>query len=155
MTMAPAVPQLAPLFDVVVELGSPHDLGVTRVGHRRIVPILGGTITGAVDAQILPGGADWQRLRADGAIEIDGRYSARTAQGEHLYLQVNGVRSGAPSVLAALGRGEEVSPMEYYFRTSVTVETSSPGLTYLQDTLLVASCVREHSSVRYTAYRVA
>lgn len=155
MTTAPAVPQLIPLFDVIVELGSPEDLGVTRVGHRRIVPISGGSITGAVNAQILPGGADWQRLRADGAIEIDGRYSARTAQGEHLYLQVNGVRSGAPSVLAALGRGEVVPATEYYFRTSVTVETSSTTLGYLQDSLIVASCLRERSTVRYTAYRVS
>jgi hypothetical protein len=96
----PTVPELAPAFDVVVHLGGVDDYGVTRAGHRRIIPILGGAITGEVEATILPGGADWQLVRTDGALEIDGRYSARTADGSLLYLQVSGVRSGPPEVLA-------------------------------------------------------
>lgn len=71
------VPGLEPAFEVVVELGPLEDHGMTRVGHRRVVPITGGRISGAFEGEILPGGADWQTVRADGSIEIDGRYSAR------------------------------------------------------------------------------
>lgn len=150
----PPVPALTASFDVEVRLGPLEDHGTTRVGHRRVVPIIGGTVLGAVDAVILPGGADWQIVRPDGTIEVDGRYSARTADGEHLLLHVAGVRSGEPEVLEALLRGEPVPPTRYHFRTAIRVETSAPQLAWMERTLFVASCVRDADAVRYTAYRV-
>ena len=66
MTAPPPVPGLEAAFDVEVQVGAPADHGVTRAGHRRVVPILGGRISGAVTAAILAGGADWQRIRPDG-----------------------------------------------------------------------------------------
>jgi hypothetical protein len=115
----------------------------------------GGEITGGLEAEILPGGADWQRVRADGGLEIDGRYTARTREGELVYLSVRGLRTGPAEVLAALGRGEDIDPGDYYFRTSVTFEASTPRLAWLQESLFIASCIREARTVRYTAYRVS
>ena len=107
-----------------------------------------------LDAEILPGGADWQVVRADGSIEIDGRYSARTPAGELLYLKSVGVRSGPPDILEALLAGEAVDPAAYYFRTTVTIETSAPRLAHLERSLYVAVAERGADTVRYTAYRV-
>ncbi|MGW9020321.1 DUF3237 family protein [Leucobacter chromiiresistens] len=146
-------PGLEHVFDVTVALGAIEDHGVTRAGHRRIIPILGGSITGEVNAEILPGGADWQIVRADGSIEIDGRYSARTDAGELLYLQATGVRSGEPHVLESLLAGEPVDPSEYYFRTLVTIETSAPALAHLERSLHLAVAARTADSVRYATYR--
>ena len=70
---AAPVPGLEPAFDVAPALGPLEDHGTTRVGHRRVVPITGGRVTGLIDAVILPGGADWQVIRPDGTIEIDTR----------------------------------------------------------------------------------
>lgn len=151
---APVVPTLEPAFEVEVHLARPDDMGSTRVGRRRIVPIVGGTVRGELDGEILPGGADWQVIRDDGAIEIDCRYSARTRTGDLVYLQVQGVRSGAPAVLEALLRGDVVPPDEYYFRTAIRLETSAPELLHLQDSIYVASCIRDADRVRFTAYRV-
>jgi hypothetical protein len=151
---APAVPGLEAAFEVEARLGALEDHGVTRAGHRRVVPILGGRVTGLVEAEILPGGADWQLVRPDGAIEIDTRYSARTARGGHVYIRTFGVRSGRPAVLGALQRGEAVDPSEYYFRLYVLLETSVPELAVLQECVFVASAIREADRVRYTAYRV-
>src|ERR1700689_2639644 len=103
--MAP-VPGLEYAFDVDARLGPLEDHGVTRAGHRRVVAIAGGRVSGLFDAEILPGGADWQLGRPDGAGEIDTRYSARTPAGEYVHLRTAGVRSGPPPVLAALLRGE-------------------------------------------------
>lgn len=152
--MTAPVPALEPAFDVHVRLGPLEDHGATRAGHRRVIPITGGAVTGTVTADILPGGADWQIVRPDGSIEINGRYSARTRDGAHLLLHAVGVRSGSPEVLEALLRGETVEPSEYYFRTVVTIETSAPELAWLERTLFVASCIRDADAVRYTAYRV-
>ena len=69
--MSAPVPALERAFDVVVHLGPLEDHGMTRAGHRRVVPIIGGSVTGAFEAEILPGGADWQIVRSDGAIEVD------------------------------------------------------------------------------------
>lgn len=152
--MRPPVPGLEEAFDVSVQLGPLEDHGITRVGHRRVVPIVGGQVRGLFDAAILPGGADWQRVRPDGAVEIDTRYTARTASDEFVYLHTFGVRSGSPSVLSALLRGDPVDPSSYYFRIGVHLETSSPRLASLEQSIFVAAAVREAQQVRYTAYRV-
>ncbi|MFW0793612.1 DUF3237 domain-containing protein [Gordonia sp. CPCC 205515] len=152
MPTIPPVPTLEPAFDVVAELGPIEDHGMTRVGHRRVVPIVGGAITGVFDGEILPGGADWQIVRADGSIEIDGRYSARGRDGSLLYLHAVGVRSGDPEVLEALLAGADVDPADYYFRAVVTVESAAHP--ELERAVYVASYVREANRVRYRAYRV-
>ncbi|WP_460772658.1 DUF3237 domain-containing protein [Microbacterium sp. GXF7504] len=149
------VPSLIERFHVEVELGPLEDHGMTRAGHRRVVPITGGTVTGALEGEILPGGADWQLVRADGAVEVDGRYTARTRDGALLYLQARGVRSGDPAVLEALLRGEHADPAAYYFRTVLTIETSAPELAWLEHRLFVCAAEREADAVRYTAYEVA
>jgi hypothetical protein len=148
----PPVPGLEPAFEVDVRLGPLEDHGITRAGHRRVVPITGGTIRGSFDGEILPGGADWQLVRADGSIEIDGRYSARDHAGALVYLHAVGVRSGSPEVLEALLRGDIVDPSAYYFRTVVTIESSARP--EFERSIFIASCVRDADRVRYVAYRV-
>jgi hypothetical protein len=154
--MIPAAPEpgLERAFTVDALLGPLEDHGVTRAGHRRVVPVAGGQVNGLFDAEILPGGADWQLIRPDGAIEIDTRYSARTARGEFVHFRTSGVRSGPPAVLAALLRGEAVDPAQYYFRVAVHLETSAPRLAALERALFIASAVRGADRVSYTAYRV-
>lgn len=154
MIPAAPVPELEPAFTVDARLGPLEDHGVTRAGHRRVIAVAGGRVSGLFEAEILPGGADWQVVRPDGSIEIDTRYSARTAAGEFVHFRTSGVRSGPPSVLAALLRGEDVDPAAYYFRVAVYLETSAPRLAELERTLFVASAVRGADSVTYTAYRV-
>ena len=153
MTFEPPVPGLEPAFSAVVELGPLQDLGMTRAGHRRIVPVAGGAVSGILEGDILPGGADWQLVRADGAVEGDGRYTARTKGGALVHIHAVGLRSGSPEVLESLLAGAEVPPDEYYFRASITLESSA--LPELERSLFVASYVREATRVRYVAYRVS
>ncbi|MGO4533599.1 DUF3237 domain-containing protein [Leifsonia sp. 2MCAF36] len=152
MSVPLPIPQLVPSLHVTVELGELEDHGMTAAGHRRIIPILGGTITGDVVGTILPGGADWQRVRTDGTIEIDSRYSAATDDGGYLSIRAAGIRTGSPAVLDALRRGQEVNPALYYFRTMVTIESSEHPA--LADQLFVAACARGRDRVEYTAYRI-
>jgi hypothetical protein len=160
------VPGLEPAFTVDARLGPLEDHGVTRAGHRRVIAVAGGRVsflgvpglTGLpaepLEAEILPGGADWQVVRPDGTIEIDTRYSAVTSAGEYLHFRTSGVRSGPPEVLAALLRGDPVDPSSYYFRVAVYLETSAARLAFLERSLFVASAIRGADSVAYTAYRV-
>ena len=60
-----------PIFTVHAELGAIIILGNTPYGERRIIDIIGGTVRGArLNGRILPGGADWQIVRGDGAADI-------------------------------------------------------------------------------------
>lgn len=155
-------PSLEPVMDVEVRLGELVDHGVTRAGHRRIIPILGGRVVGigpfatlVPTARIEPGGADWQLVRPDGSIEIDTRYTARTEDGSLIYLRTRGIRTGPADVLEALGNGEAVSPSEYYFRIVVTFETSWASLGELEHGLFIASAARDAAMVRHRVYRVS
>ena len=89
-------------------------VGDVAQGRRRIVPLTGGTFTGPdLSGKLLPGAsADWQIVLADGTALGDIRYTLQTDRGELLYVQSRGVRHGSASVLARLGRGEEVDPSE-------------------------------------------
>ncbi len=148
----PPVPTLEWAFDVDAKLGPLEDHGMTRAGHRRIIPVVGGTIHGAVDGEILPGGADWQLVRADGSIDVDGRYTARGRDGVLVYIHAVGVRSGDPAVLEALLRGDDIPPDRYYFRAALTLECA--GHPELERSVYIASYIRGADSVRYRAYRV-
>jgi Protein of unknown function (DUF3237) len=55
MIPAAPVPVLERAFDVAARLGPIEDHGMTRAGHRRVVPIAGGQVSGLFDAEILPG----------------------------------------------------------------------------------------------------
>jgi hypothetical protein len=162
VTPVAPVPGLEPAFTVDARLGPLEDHGVTRAGHRRVIAVAGGRVSflcdglsdDPLDAEIMPGGADWQVVRPDGTIEIDTRYSALTSAGEYVHFRTSGVRSGPPAVLAALLRGEPVDPAAYYFRVAVYLETSAPRLAFLEQSLFVASAIRGADSVSYTAYRV-
>ena len=142
------------VFRADVRVGEVEDHGVTRAGRRRVIPILGGRLSRGVDAEILPGGADWQVVHDDGVLEIDTRYTARTPDGGLLHLRTRGIRSGPPEVLEALLRGTPVAASDYYFRIVVSIETSVPELRSLQDSLIVASAARAADRVVYDAYRV-
>jgi len=141
-------------FRAEVIVGEVLDHGTTRAGHRRVIPILGGRLSHGVDAEVLPGGADWQVVHDDGVLEIDTRYSARTPDGGLVHLRTRGIRSGPPEVLEALLRGAPVAASDYYFRLVVTIETAVPALRELQDSLLIAAAARSADRVVYDAYRV-
>ena len=139
----PALPELEFAFEAIAEIGKPQDLGVTPHGRRRIIPVLGGRFEGpAIRGRILPGGADWQILRADGTAELDARYTLETEDGALIYVSNQGMRRGSPAVLARLNAGEVVDPCSYYFRTVAQFETGAAGYQWLTEAIFVASAER-------------
>ena len=133
---------LEPVLTVEVALGPALEQGTTRVGIRRVIPVLRGTVTGGFEAEVLPGGSDWQRVRPDGTAEIDARYCAVTPTGELISMQVRGLRRAAEP-------GERP-----YFRATVDFETSSADLADFQNHLYVATGERTDDTVRHIVYRV-
>jgi Protein of unknown function (DUF3237) len=149
-------PRVTPVFRLEATLGEPIDLGQTDHGHRRIVPLTGGTFTGPqLRGKLLPGAsADWQTVLDDGTALGDIRYTLQTDAGDVLYVQSRGVRHGSAEVLARLGRGEDVAASEYTFRTSTQIETAAAELDWLNKGVFVSVGGRRAGGVIYETYLV-
>ena len=130
-------PQLSFAFEVAVEVQPPLDLGQTQSGHRRIVAIANGAVSGPKLRGRVLSGADWQILRPDGTADLDARYTIQADDGALIYVVNRGVRHGPAEVLARLNRGEHVDPASYYFRSAATFETSAPRHSWLTRAVMV------------------
>ena len=156
MSYAPPIPTLVHLMRAEIQLGTIEEIGVTPLGRRRVIPIVGGSFTGdRLVGEVLPGGADWQLVRPDGVALLDARYTLRTSDGALIYVNNQGVRSGPADVLAQLGRGEAVDPARYYFRTTPRFETGAAQYAWLNDLIVVASGMRQREVVVLDFYAVS
>lgn len=136
-------PGLKFAFAVKVVVGPIQDLGQTARGHRRIIDILGGEVSGPrLTGEILPGGADWQIVRADGTIEVVARYTIRSNSGSLVYVQNEGLRVASPEILARMSKGERVPVGSYHFRTAPRFETADPSLKWLERATFVGVAAR-------------
>lgn len=144
-----------PIFRVRAELADILHMGKTPYGERRVINILGGRVEGErLAGTILPGGADWQLIRADGAAHIEARYTIRAEGGGDILVASEGIRHGPPEVLAALMRGDNVDPSLYYFRTVMRFETGEKRLDWLNRILALARGMREKNAVLLDVYEV-
>jgi hypothetical protein len=148
-------PSLTFAFEIRAQVGTPLDVGDVPQGRRRIVQITGGTFAGPnVKGRILPGGADWQIIRADGFSELDTRYTLQTERGELVYVQNKGMRHAAPDVMKRLLAGETVDPSLVYFRTTPVFETAAPSLQWLTRAIFIGVGERYPSDVVVRFWRV-
>ena len=150
-------PRLTKVYRLEATVAAPVDLGDVAQGRRRIVALTGGTFTGPdLEGTLVPGAsADWQIVRPDGTALGDIRYTLQTSGGDVLYVQSRSVRHGSAEVLDRLGRGEDVDPSEYTFRTSTQIETAAPALDWLNKGVFISVGGRLPDSVIYETYLVA
>lgn len=152
MTAATA-PGLSFVTHLSIEVGEPVDLGEVTDGHRRMVPILGGTFSGPeLSGQVIPGGADHQILRSASLTELDAEYAMETDRGERIHVHNRGIRAGDPADIAALVRGEQVDPDRIYFHSIPRLATASPRLRWINERLFVASGDRRPGTVELDVY---
>ena len=70
------------VFDAKVTIADLLNIGKSKYGTRRLIPITGGTFKGSnFEGVVVPGGADWQLTRADGDTELNARYTLKTSDG--------------------------------------------------------------------------
>ena len=156
MTIQLPQPGLTQVYRLEATLGEAQDLGDVATGHRRIVPLTGGSFSGPeLRGKLLPGAsADWQIVLPDGTALGDIRYTLQTDGGDLLYVQSRSVRHGSPEVLARLGRGEDVAASEYTFRTSTQIEAAARELDWLNKGVFISVAGRQPAGVIYETYLV-
>ncbi len=149
------IPTLDHICTLDVELDPIREMGTGRAGKRRIIPIVGGKATGKrINGRILNLGADWQTIFDSGLFELDTRYAIETDDGATIEIINYGYRYAEPDVSAALGRGETVSPEDYYMRTHARLESGDPRYDWVNRTLFVGVGARNAGSVRVEIYAI-
>lgn len=143
-----AAPGLSFFAEVAVDVGLPVDVGTTPEGHRRIVPITGGTFDGPhVKGKVLPGGADYQILRSRELTELDARYALETDAGQRIYVHNTALRHGTAEDIERLNRGEDVAADRIYFRCWPRLTSSAHGLAWLNNRLAIGTGERHPDQV--------
>ncbi|AJW41743.1 hypothetical protein NY08_3736 [Rhodococcus sp. B7740] len=148
-------PELIFVAHLSVTVGKPIDLGEVVDGHRRIVPILGGTVEGPLlRGRVLPGGADHQILRTPTLTELDARYALETDAGERVAVHNMGIRSGAEEDIDALVRGEDVPADRVYFRSQPRLSSAASRLAWMNERLFLGSGKRLPNSIELDIYQI-
>ncbi len=130
----------------IVTLSPAVEVGESPIGHRRIIPITGGTFSGpGIKGTVLPGGWDWQLNRADGSLIIEADYFIRTDDGVTIKVHNKGV----------VVRPQGGKP---YVRTVPEFEAPQGKYGWLNDTIFVGGLGsagdKQHPAVKVTIFRV-
>ena len=147
------IPKTNYVCTLTVALAPINEMGSGRAGHRRIIPIVGGEVSGPrLSGRILNVGADWQTIFADGLAELDTRYAMETHDGATIEILNFGFRHGPKDVMEAVARGAPVDPASYYMRTHARLETGDPRYAWVNRTLFVGVGARNKQSVNVDLY---
>src|SRR4051794_25824328 len=141
-------------FTVTARIGDVVTAGETGIGIRRIIPIIGGEVSGAITGKVLPFGADFQIIRPNELIELEAKYAFETDDGATVYVENKGIRFGPVELLQRLQRGEPVDPELIYFRTVPKFETGAEKYRWLMHYLFIGSAARHADRVVIDVHQV-
>jgi Protein of unknown function (DUF3237) len=83
--------------------------------------------------------ADWRAVRTDSCIKLDVRLVLQTTDRELIVMNYTCLRTGPPSVIEKLERGEPVDPTSYHFRMNPMFETSSEKYDWMNRIIAVGT----------------
>lgn len=148
-------PELTHVCEITVELTRPHEMGVSPAGTRRIIPIVGGSVSGPLlKGRVLNVGADWQTVQSGGLAQLDARYAIEAEDGAVIEVVSLGIRHASEDVSRRIAGGEDVPPTDYYMRTFVRLESGHPGYDWVNRSLFLATGGKVGTTVRLSVYRV-
>ncbi len=128
------------LFDLEINLDVPQTIGPVTKGTRLIFPFKDGSVkSDKINGKIMNCSADWGLVLDSTTFKIDVRATVKTDDGALIYIAYSGYDHASAKNYAKIsaGKGSELSPNDYYFRTSVFFETSSPKYAWLNHTIAV------------------
>ena len=101
-----------PFATFLIEVADIVDLGQVAIGHRRMVPIMGGSVTGPLGKGTILPGTDWQWIHADGTVSLTAHYALQLETGETVEVESSGIR-----------HVDEAGKV--YFRTGIRMTTTA------------------------------
>lgn len=148
-------PLLEPVCDFAIELTRPREMGACPSGTRRIIPIVGGIVTGTrINGRILNIGADWQTVQGGGLAQLDARYAIETDDGAVIEVISQGIRHMTPEVSARVAGGQDVPFAEYYMRTFIRLASGDARYNWVNRSLFLATGGKRGASVHLEVFRI-
>jgi hypothetical protein len=143
------------VFTITARIGEVTSAGDIGHGVRRIIPIVGGEVTGErVNGKVCAFGADFQVIRPNELIELEAKYAFETDDGAVVYVENRGIRFGPVELLQKLKRGEPVDPKLIYCRTVPRFETGAEKYRWLMQSLFIGSAARHADCVVIDVHQV-
>jgi len=147
--------KLEPLLSYRATLKPMVMVGPGPFGNRAIVDVTGGAFEGPrLRGKILPSGADWLLMGADGFGRLDVRATFETDDGAFLYLSYHGLLEMNDRVMTALTQGPATAFGEVRFFTAPRFETGDPRYAWLNRVVAVAEGRVLPNAVEYRMYSV-
>ena len=138
-----AAPALRTVARLAISVAAPQSLGQLKGAERRLIAILGGTITGdGFSGSILAGGSDLQMVRADGTIELLARYAVDLGELGQVLIENTGIRRA---------QAPDTAP---YFRGAVQFTAPAGPLQWLNDSVFVSTGYREGGTIHLEVLEV-
>src|SRR5579859_4999803 len=128
------------LFGLEISFNPPQLVGPVLKGTRLITPFKSGFVkSDKVNGKILECGGDWGLILDSTTYKVDSRAAIETDDGALIYIVYSGYSHATAKTAAMIGAGKggELSPSDYYFRTNVSFETSSPRYAWLNRILAI------------------
>ena len=75
---------------IFVQCSAPLEVGQTLDGYLRVIPIVGGTFSGKISGEVVPGGADWSLQKEDDIGHVHAKYTLRTDDGALIMIENEG-----------------------------------------------------------------
>lgn len=151
LQQVPAAPYLEYFGRLKISVSAPIEVGRTHAGHRRLVPITGGTLSGPnVSGTILKAGADFQVIRGATESDLDARYIIELSDGARLFVMNMAYRTGSAEDITALAEGREVPAERIYFRCAPRFEvadSTTSNWRWLEATVVIGSGRRQPDAV--------
>lgn len=146
----PILPSFEWVAQLYIKVGEPLDAQHVSSTKRRLIPILGGEISGsAVRGKILPGGSDIQLVHEVGLIELQARYMIETEDGQRIFVENGGLRRPLDSNVSAIQ-----TSLNMYFRSVARFEVAADKYLWLTRSLFICSGRKESNRVELTLFRV-
>jgi hypothetical protein len=146
------------LFDMVVDLQQPLNIGNGPYGRRVFFGAAGGRFDGpSLRGDVLPVGGDWALFRPDRAMALDVRLTLRTDDGALIHMTYSGrwiVPAELRSDIADPVARYQVDPGRYYFRTTPLFETGDERYAWLNDIVGVGSGYLVNAGIAYKVARI-
>ena len=113
------------VFQATAQLGQIYDLGQTQYGHRRVIEIKGGTVTGPkVTGTLMDRGLDWELTLSNGAVELEEINILQTQDGVPILLRTCGTAPGPSGSIRTVLDFEAPSAGAYAFlNTGILIGT--------------------------------
>jgi hypothetical protein len=146
------------LFDLEINLNTAQVIGPVLTGTRIIFPFKDGFVkSDKINGKILACSGEWGLVLNSTTFKIDVRATVETDDGALIYITYSGYNHTDEKKFAMISAGKvnELSPSDYYFRTNVSFETSSPQHNWLNYTVAIGvGRFPEPGKVAYRIYAI-